>query len=89
MRAFVDWLHQRYLPLAHAKRTAFDGLDLYSLYNSVRAVIGHMEAIDPDLANLARQRYGCLSPWEADPAPHAALSGAYRKCEQDVAHILV
>jgi protein-L-isoaspartate(D-aspartate) O-methyltransferase len=90
-RTFIDWLHKRNETLVYEDRTAFYGLDLYSLYNSVRAVISYLEGVDPDLAEVARQRYGCLMPWEADPAAygHAALTGAYRKCEQDVAHLLV
>lgn len=89
-RCFVDWLHTRNASLDHGQRAAFYGLDLYSLYTSVRAVIDYLESVDPDLAAIARQRYGCLSPWEADPAAYgrAALRGGYRKCEQAVAHIL-
>ena len=90
-RAFVDWLHGRNMHMAHEARTAFYGLDLYSLYRSVQLVIDYLQSVDPGLAAVARQRYGCLSPWEADPAAygHAALTGAYRKCERDVAHMLV
>ena len=90
-RGFVDWLHERNSSLAYANRTTFCGLDLYSLYTSVRAVIGYLEGVDPALAETARQRYGCLSPWEADPAAYgrAAVDGAYHKCEQHVAHMLV
>ena len=89
-REFVDWLRSRNLPLPRQKRTAFYGLDLYSLYTSASEVIAYLGTVDPDLAELARQRYGCLSPWEADPAAygHAALTGAYHKCAQDVAHML-
>ena len=90
-RSFVDWLHERNSSLAYGQRAAFCGLDLYSLYTSVQAVISYLDTVDPDLAATARQRYGCLSPWEADPAAYgrAALTGAYHKCEQDVAHMLV
>jgi len=90
VRDFVDWLHEYNRPFAVARRTGFYGLDLYSLYNSARAVIGYLEDVDPDLAEIARWRYGCLSPWETDPAAygHAALTGAYRDCEQDVAMML-
>lgn len=89
-RTFVDWLHQRNAKLAYDRRTAFYGLDLYSLYTSARAVIGYLETVDPELAATARERYGCLSPWEADPAAYgrSALKGAYKKCERDVAHML-
>ena len=90
VREFVDWLHEYNKPLKISQRAGFYGLDLYSLYNSVRAVIGYLEDVDPDLAEIARWRYGCLSPWEADPAAygHAALTGTYRDCEQDVALML-
>ena len=90
-RSFVDWLHNRNLARDPTERCAFHGLDLYSLFTSVRAVIAYLETVDADLAAIARQRYGCLSPWEADPAVYgrASLSGAYRRCERDVAHILV
>lgn len=90
MRAFVDWLHDRNKPLDMSERTGFYGLDLYSLYNSVRAVIDYLEDVDPDLAEVARWRYGCLSPWEADPAAYgaAALSRKFQGCERDVAKVL-
>ena len=89
-RSFIDWLHMRNSSLDYGQRTAFYGLDLYSLYTSARAVIAYLESVGPDLAVIARQRYGCLSPWETDPAAYgrAALRGTYHKCEQAVAHIL-
>ncbi|HHI82456.1 MAG TPA: protein-L-isoaspartate(D-aspartate) O-methyltransferase [Rhizobiales bacterium] len=88
---FVDWLHRRNADLAYDQRAGFYGLDLYSMYSSIRAVIDYLEDTDPDLAEIARTRYGCLSPWEADPAAygHAALTGSYRQCEDDVVNMLV
>ncbi len=90
VRDFIDWLHEHNKALPYYDRTGFYGLDLYSLYNSARAVVDYLEEVDPDLAIVARRRYGCLSPWEADPAAygHAALTGAYRNCEQDVVRML-
>ncbi len=90
VRRFVDWLHERNAKLSYAGRTAVHGLDLYSLFASVRAVIAYLDSVDPELAEVARQRYGCLSPWEAEPSAygHAALTGAYRACERDVSHML-
>ena len=89
-RTFVDWLHARNSDLPYADRTGFYGLDLYSLYTSVQAVLTYLDERDPDLANVARVRYGCLSPWEADPAAygHAAVTGKYRDCEHDVTRVL-
>ncbi len=74
----------------HHKRAAFYGLDLYSLYTSIREVLRYLDKIDPETAEIARQRYGCLTPWQTDPAAygHATLSRAYRTCEKDVVRML-
>ena len=90
VRAFVDWLREYNATIKQEKRVAFHGLDLYSLYVSIRSVLDYLDKVDPDAAKIARQRYGCLTPWQGDPATygHAALTGAYRTCEQHVTHAL-
>jgi erythromycin esterase-like protein len=47
---------------------AFYGLDLYSLYTSIGAVLDYLDDTDPEAAAVARRRYGCLAPWEDDPS---------------------
>ena len=91
VREFIDWLHEHNKAKPYEFRTGFYGLDLYSLYNSVRAIMEYLKQVDPDLVAIAQQRYGCLSPWEADPAAygHAALTGAYHNCESAVTEMLV
>jgi protein-L-isoaspartate(D-aspartate) O-methyltransferase len=90
VRAFVDWLRAHNAPLKAADRTAFHGLDLYSLYDSIRAVLKYLDEVDPSTAAVARERYGCLTPWQSDPATygHAALTGAYPTCESEVTVVL-
>lgn len=91
VREFVDWLRIHNSNLHPEKRIAFHGLDLYSLYSSVRAVLKYLDEVDPEAAAQARHRYGCLTPWQADPATYgrAALSGTYRSCEKDVVRNLL
>ncbi|MGC9368019.1 MAG: erythromycin esterase family protein [Paracoccaceae bacterium] len=90
-RDFLHWLRAHNAGKRGASQAGFYGLDLYSLYGSAQAILDYLDQEDRDLAALARQRYGCLSPWEADPAAygHAALTGAYRDCAEDVTEILV
>lgn len=66
------------------------GLDLYSMFTSIRAVIEFLERVDPAAARVARQRYSCLTPWEHDPQAYgaAALSGRYRVCEKEAIAML-
>jgi protein-L-isoaspartate(D-aspartate) O-methyltransferase len=74
----------------YEERVGFHGLDLYSLNTSIRAVLAYLDEVDPEAAGVARSRYGCLTPWESDPATYGrmALSGRYRACERDVAAML-
>ena len=90
VRAFIDWLAAHNANIEPEHRVGFHGLDLYSMYNSIRAVLDYLEDVDPESARVARERYGCLTPWQADPATygHAALTGAYRTCEKEVVRML-
>ena len=90
VRTFVEWLRARNEETAGSDRVAFHGLDLYSLYNSIHSVVGYLEDVDPDTAQIARRRYGCLTPWQSDPANygHAALNAQYRSCEREVVSML-
>ena len=90
VRKFVDWLRAHNAEIAERDRVAFHGLDLYSLYNSIHSVVGYLEDIDPPTAGIARRRYGCLTPWQSDPASYgyAALNDRYRSCEQEVVSML-
>jgi erythromycin esterase-like protein len=58
---FLEWLKE-FNEAYHEAWSAvgFYGLDLYSLYTSVEAVIDYLQSVDPEAAKRARQRYGCL-----------------------------
>jgi protein-L-isoaspartate(D-aspartate) O-methyltransferase len=90
VRDFVSWLRKHNGTVERSKRVAFHGLDLYSLYDSIRSVLNYLDEVDPVSARIARERYGCLTPWQRDPATygHAALTGSYPTCEADVVHAL-
>jgi protein-L-isoaspartate(D-aspartate) O-methyltransferase len=92
VRDFVHWLRDHNAAVAAPeRRVSFHGLDLYSLYASIHAVTRYLDQVDPGTARLARLRYGCLTPWEQDPALYgqAALMGRYKTCEPGVVAMLV
>jgi erythromycin esterase-like protein len=72
------------------RKAAFYGLDIYSLGASIEAVLAYLDKVDPEAARVARQRYGCLVPWRAEPARYGrmALSRGYAICEKPVADAL-
>ncbi|MEW6381023.1 MAG: protein-L-isoaspartate(D-aspartate) O-methyltransferase [bacterium] len=91
MLSFIEWLRQYNQTIESPERSVgFYGLDLYSLYTSIAAALTCLDNVDPETARVARHRYGCLLPWERDPAAYgaAALSGRYRECEQEVVVML-
>ena len=90
VRSFVDWLHAHNAEYTPQQRVAFYGLDLYSLYTSIGSILKYLDEIDPESARIARERYGCLTPWQTDPATYgrAALNSRFRTCEVEVARML-
>ncbi len=90
VREFVSWLRKHNGTVEKNERVAFHGLDLYSLYNSIRSVLNYLDEVDPQSARVAGERYGCLTPWQNDPATygHAALTGSFPTCELDVVRAL-
>lgn len=83
---FADWLREHNSRLADNQRVSFNGLDVYSLSESIHAVLAYLDRTDPMAAGRARQRYGCLTPWQDDPALYgrAVVYGGQDTCEVTV-----
>ena len=89
---FLDRLKEINATIADPERKCgFYGLDIYSLGASIEAVLAYLDKVDPEAARVARERYGCLAPWRAEPAGYGrmALSRGYAVCEKPVADTLV
>lgn len=84
--AFVDWLQQHNQTLPPERRTEFRGLDVYSLGASLGEVTRYLDRIDPQAAATARERYGCLTPWQHEPAlyGHTVTRLGEPSCEDQV-----
>jgi erythromycin esterase-like protein len=53
---------------------------------SIEAVLAYLDREDPEAAKVARERYGCLTPWQSDPVTDGrfALSRGFAECEDAV-----
>jgi protein-L-isoaspartate(D-aspartate) O-methyltransferase len=80
--AFIDWLRGHNKELEAGQRAGFYGLDLYNMSASIASVLEYLDRVDPEAAALARERYGCLTPWQRDPSTYgrAVLTAGYREC---------
>jgi erythromycin esterase-like protein len=87
---FADWLRNENEHRPGKDRVEFRGLDIYSLSNSISAVLAYLNRVDPGAAKEARRRYGCLTPWQEEPSRygHYALMGG-ETCEKEVSGQLV
>ncbi|HEY0372580.1 MAG TPA: erythromycin esterase family protein [Thermoanaerobaculia bacterium] len=84
---FVGWLRSFNESSPDPKqRVGFYGVDLYSLFSSIEAVIGYLEQVDPEGAKRARERYACFDHFgeEAQTYGYAAALGIAESCEDEV-----
>src|SRR5438046_537615 len=84
--AFIGWMRAHNDDLKAERRAGFYGLDIYNMSGSIAAVLEYLDKIDPEAAAVARERYGCLTPWQKEPSTYgrAVMTAGYRKCEQSV-----
>jgi len=80
---FVNWMRDFNRDRSEAQRVEFRGLDVYSLNSSIKSVLVYLDQVDPEAAKEARGRYGCLSPWQSEPARYgrAVLHGQKKPCD--------
>jgi erythromycin esterase-like protein len=83
MQEFLSWLRAHNGSVPEGEQAEFRGLDIYSLGASINSVLRYLEVSDPAAVKAARERYACLTPWQAEPERygHAVLTGK-DPCEQ-------
>jgi protein-L-isoaspartate(D-aspartate) O-methyltransferase len=86
----LAWLREHAIGRPVGERVVVRGLDLYGRHASLHQALDYLDAVDPRAARTARERFGCLTPWQADPRTYgrAAPHGLYRSCEHEVVAML-
>ncbi len=82
---FVEWLRELNSGRDENDRAGFYGLDLYSLFNSMDAVINYLDRVDPEAGRRARYRYSCFEHFGEDSQAYgyAASFDLERSCEDE------
>lgn len=77
---FLKWLkaHNDHLSSA-AYKVGFYGLDLYSLHDSIRAIIDYLKKYQPDAVEKAIARYSCFDHMALDPQMYGYLVNQLKK----------
>ena len=71
----VTWLRDENRGRPPERRIGFYGMDLYSLFGSMAAVVRYLEDVDPEAARRARDRYGCFDRFDGDPQLYGRVAG--------------
>ncbi|RTZ43295.1 erythromycin esterase family protein [Candidimonas sp. SYP-B2681] len=85
----AEWLRLHNLQLEPEQRIGFYGLDVYSLWDSMTAVVNYLETVDPALARAARRAYMCFEPYGEDAQAYArATVMVPASCEDETVAVL-
>jgi erythromycin esterase-like protein len=91
VRDFIEWLAKHNASRGDGAAVGLYGLDLYSMYASIRSILGYLDRVDPDAATRARFRYGCFDHFGEDSQAygHATATGLVEPCEPEVVRQLI
>jgi erythromycin esterase len=86
---FTRWLRRHNRGLPPEQRVGFYGLDVYSLWESLRAVLDHLDQHHPDALEAAIEACRCLEPYAEDPQAYARSTRLLPEgCEPEVVTML-
>jgi len=85
VRDFVEWLREFNRGRGRRDQVGFYGIDLYSLFTSIQAVLRFLDASDPEAARRARARYACFDHADEDSQAYGygASFGLSASCEDE------
>jgi len=92
---FIEWLRKHNDKTSADndphKKVAFYGMDLYSFYSSMDAVVEYLEQVSPEDAKIAKKRYALFERFQGEPSSYgyAAGFGLTPSFEKEVVSTLV
>jgi erythromycin esterase len=87
--ALGEWMRAWNGDQPEERRAGFYGLDVYSLFDSMAAVIRYLGEVDPEAAARAKKAYGCFDPYENDVQDYAmATMLVPTTCEDEAVRML-
>ena len=87
--ALAEWLRRHNAGLAEHQKVGFFGLDVYSLWDSLYAVLGYLRKTDPSLLPAAHRAIRCFQPYGEDVQQYARATALVpTSCEDEVVALL-
>ncbi|SDY94999.1 Erythromycin esterase homolog [Micromonospora pattaloongensis] len=86
---FARWLRARNATVEESARAGFHGLDVYSMWESLREILVYLRENDPDSVPVALRAYRCFEPHGEDPQSYAVSTRFVPEgCEEEVIALL-
>ena len=87
--AFTEWLREHNAGRADDDRVGFYGLDVYSLWSSLRSLLDYLREHEPEHLDVALQAARCFEPYAEDAQEYAFASRlSPSSCEPKVVELL-
>jgi erythromycin esterase-like protein len=88
--ALAEWLREHNGELAEDRRVGFYGLDVYSLWDSLYAILDYLRRIDPQALPAALRAFRCFEPYGEDVQEYARATVRFvpASCEDEVVELL-
>lgn len=89
--AFADWLRRHNEKLPRGRMTGFYGLDVYSLWESLDAIIKYLDKVDKNAKETALKAFRCFEPYNDKEGATYAQATRYIPvtCQRDVMNLLL
>jgi erythromycin esterase-like protein len=86
--ALADWLAEHNKTTANRTKTGFYGLDVYSLWDSMREMMIYLQKEDPQTAQSVQKAIKCFEPFEDNEQLYARFSLYEHSCRDKVMALL-
>lgn len=88
--ALSEWLYKHNHPLPANKKVGFYGLDVYSLWESMEAIMSYLKKVDPHALKVAERAFHCFEPYKKDEGQGYARASMFvpELCENEVIDLL-
>src|SRR5687768_3840317 len=86
--ALAEWLRDYNKNLPADKKVGFYGLDVYSLWDSMKAMMSYLDKEDPQAAKSVKKAIQCFEPFNEDEQKYARFTLRDHGCRDEVMALL-
>jgi erythromycin esterase-like protein len=88
--ALTEWLRKHNEEQPEEKKAGFYGLDVYSLWESMDAVLRYLERVDGNAVDAAKRAFRCFEPYEENVQEYARATVSFvpTSCEKEAVAML-